>query len=348
MAKANLTKSANIDTTAREVDFVTRFASNWEHLRDIMGIMRVIPKPSGTVLKSKYAEVTLQSGVVGEGEEIPYSEAEVHTKDYATIKVEKYAKAVSIEAIAEHGYDDAVGMTDDQFLFELQADVTGRFYTFINTGSLISAKATFQAALAEAQGRVRNKWKSMHKGITEVVGFCNILDAYEYIGVANISVQSEFGMNYIENFIGYSRLFLCSDEEVARGKIIATPVENLILYHVDPSDSDFAKADLQYTTDGETNLIGFHVEGSYKNAVSESFALMGMTLMAEYLDGIAVVDIGTATFTAVSTSSEGYSTKKPNVEGWFEKDANNDYFPSADASVQTGKTYYTRSVTTGA
>ena len=103
MAKSNLTKYANIDTTAREVDFVTRFANNWEHLRDIMGVTRIIRKTPGTVLKSKYAEVTLQSGAVGEGEEIPYSQAEVKTKDYAAINVEKFAKGVSIEAINEHG-----------------------------------------------------------------------------------------------------------------------------------------------------------------------------------------------------------------------------------------------------
>ena len=161
MAKANLTTSAQIQTAAREVDFVTRFANNWQHLRDIMGVTRMIRKTPGTVLKSKYAVVTLQSGAVGEGEEIPYSEAKVLTKDYAPINVEKYAKGVSIESINEHGYDDAIGLTDDQFLYELQTDVTGRFYGFANGGTLVSAKATFQAALAEAQGIVRNKWQKM-------------------------------------------------------------------------------------------------------------------------------------------------------------------------------------------
>ena len=315
MAKANLTKSANIDTAAREVDFVTRFANNWEHLRDIMGITRQIRKTPGTVLKSKYAEVTLQSGSVAEGNEIPYSQADVKTKDYAPINVEKYAKAVSLEAINEHGYDDAVGLTDDQFLFELQNEVTGRFYTFINTGTLTSAKASFQAALAEAQGQVRNKWKSMHKGITDVVGFCNILDAYDYLGVANISVQTQFGMNYIENFIGYSKLFLCAEGEIERGKVIATPVENLILYYVSPDDSDFAKAGLVYTTDGETNLIGFHVQGNYGTAVSESFALMGLTLMAEYIDGIAVVDIDDSFLTDLTVAADNPAQTYP----WTDK-----------------------------
>lgn len=343
--RTGLTVTQNIDTTAREVDFVTRFANNWDHLREIMGVMRTIRKTPGTVLKSKYATVTLESGNVAEGAEIPYSEATVSTKDYAPINVEKFAKGVSIEAINEHGYDDAIGLTDDQFLYELQTNVTGRFYTFVRTGTLISAKGTFQAALAEAQGRVRNKWKAMHKGITEIVGWCNILDAYDYLGAAAITVQSEFGMNYIENFLGYTRLFLCSDTEIPRGKIVATPVENLILYYVSPDDSDFAKAGLVYTTDGITNLIGFHVQGDYRTAVSESFTLMGLTLMAEYLDGIAVVDVGTATFTAVSSPASGAN---PAALGYFEKDSNNDYFPTTDTEVDSNKTYYTRAVTAGA
>ena len=311
MAKDRLTKSEHVDTTAREVDFVTRFANNWQHLQDILGITRIIRKTPGTILKSKYASVTLQSGMVGEGNDIPYSQTRVLTKDYEKINVEKYAKAVSIEAINEHGYEDAVGLTDDQFLFELQNNVTDRFYKFVNTGSLLSAKAIFQAQLAEAQGQVRNKWREMHKGITEIVGFCNILDAYDYLGAANITVQNEFGMNYIENFIGYRRLFLCTDAEVARGTVLATPVENLILYYVAPDDSDFAKAGLKYTTDGVTNLIGFHVQGDYKTAVSESFALMGMTLMAEYLDGIAVVYKGTPTkvTTAETITADATDTK---------------------------------------
>lgn len=288
MAEANLTKSANIIAT-REVDFVTRFTNNWDHLRDILGIHRLVKKAPGTILKSKYAQVTLQPGAVGEGEEIPYSQASVLEKNYAPIIIDKWKKGVSIEAIADHGYDAAVQMTDDQFLFELQGEVTDNFYTYIQTGTLTDTQATFQSALAMAQGKVRNKWKQMRKGISDVVGFCNILDAYEYLGAANITIQSEFGMNYIENFLGYSKLFLTS--EIAHNKVIATPVENLVLYYINPADSDFAKAGLEFRVDGDTPLIGFHVVGNYDTVVSDSVAIMGMVLFAEYLDGIAVETI---------------------------------------------------------
>lgn len=294
-AKNNLTKKANINVAAREIDFVTRFERNWEHLRDIMGIMRIIRKQPGAVLKSKEAAVTLQSGTVGEGEEIPYSLATVNEKTYAEMDVEKYAKAVSIEAIKENGYDVAVGMTDDAFLIELQNLVVGRFYDYLNTGTLTSYESSWQRALAMAKGNVLNKFKQMHRTCTEVVAFVNILDLYDYLGEANVTIQMDFGFTYIRNFMGYRTVFLLSDEEIQRGRVIATPVDNLVLYYVDPSDSDFARAGLVYRTAGETNLIGFHTQGNYNTAVSESFALMGMVLFAEYLDGIAVADVDTST-----------------------------------------------------
>lgn len=293
MAKNNLIKQENIQVRAREVDFVTRFERNWEHLRDILGVLRMIKKDPGSTLKSKYAQGKLESGLVGEGEEIPYSKFEVKEKSYAEITVEKYAKAVSIEAIKTYGYDVAVELTDDEFLFELQTDVTGRFYTYLKTGSLTSTEGTFQMALAMAKGRVEDKFKQMHRSIPNgIVGFVNGLDVYEYIGAANITVQNQFGFQYVKDFMGFNTIFLLSESEIPRGKVIATPVDNIVLYYVDPSDSDFAKAGLVYTVAGETPLIGFHTQGNYHTAVSEAFAIMGMVLFAEYLDGISVISFG--------------------------------------------------------
>lgn len=291
MAKENLTKTTDIKVNPREVDFVTRFSRNWEHLRDILGIMRPIKKAPGTVLKSKYATLTLQDGNIGEGEEIPYSKAEIKTKDYATITIEKYAKGVSIEAIKDYGYDVAVQMTDDEFLFQLQSNVTNRFYKYLNGGELASEETTWQKALAMAMGQVLNKFKLMHRTATRVVGFVNVLDLYDYLGGAQITVQSEFGFNYIKNFMGYYTVFLLSEDEIQRGRVIATPVENIVMYYVDPADSDFARAGLEFTVDGETPLLGFHTQGNYSTAVSEAFAIMGVTLFAEYIDGIAVIDV---------------------------------------------------------
>ena len=128
----------------------------------------------------------------------------------------------------------------------------------------------------------------MHKSTTNVVGFCNDLDAYEYLGAAGITTQTMFGIEYVQNFLGFSTLILSA--EIPKGVVVATPSENIVMYYVDPSDSAFSRAGLTYTTDGETNLIGFHAEGNYSRAQSESYALMGVTLFAEYLDGVAIIN----------------------------------------------------------
>ena len=97
-------------------------------------------------------------------------------------------------------------------------------------------------------------------------------------------------------------MFLSS--KIPAGEVIATPVENIDLYYIDPSDSDFAKLGLEYRVDGETNLIGFHANGNYSTAVGESFALMGMTLWAEYLDGIAVVEVDDSFLTDLTVAAD--------------------------------------------
>lgn len=294
-AKENLTTSAQFNVTAREVDFVTRFNDNWDALRTILGIMRPIRKAPGTKLVSYKASVdgTLQGGTsVGEGEEIPFTKMKVEPVAYGDIEVAKHAKSVSIEAVAKYGAQVAVEKTDDAFLVALQNKVLADFYAFLNTGTLSVAATTFQQALALAKGNVLNKFAEMDKDVTEVVGFANLLDLYDYLGEKEITMQTVFGLTYVQNFLGYSTLFLLPEKYIARGRVIALPVENIDLYYIDPGDSDFAKLGLTYTVQGETNLIGIHVEGDYSRATGDMYALMGMKLWAEYLDGIAVATVG--------------------------------------------------------
>lgn len=338
--KDNLTKMANIDVTVREVDFVSRFTRNWDALRQIMGIMRPIKKAPGTKLRSYSASVTLQSGSVAEGEEIPYSLASVTEAAYADVDIKKYAKAVSIEAVNKYGAEIAVQKTDDEFLNQLQLGVLTTFYAFLNTGALTSAELSWKMALAKAKGNVIDKFNKMRKTVTDIVGFVNVNDVYTYLGGADITIQTAFGLTYVQDFMGYKTLFLLSAPDINPGTVIACPVENIDLYYVDPGDSDFAKLGLNYTVEGETNLIGFHVEGNYSHAVGEAWALMGMKLWAEFLDGIAVVNVGVESFTPVVDTTG----KNPAAEMWYEKDASNNYFRTTD-TTPGAKTYYKRTVT---
>lgn len=312
MAKSGLTVTSDITVKAREIDFVTRFTKNWDALREVLGIIRPIRKQPGTVLTSSTATLVLENGFVGEGEEIPYSEAKVTPVSYADLRVEKYAKAVSIETAAKYGAAIAIQKTDEAFLNELQSLVMYRFYDFLPTGQLVDGEDTFQMAIAMAIGLAKDKFKKMHRDATNIVVWVNTLDAYQYMGAAAISVQNQFGIDYIKNYLNADTLILSS--EMPRGFVYATPVDNIVNYYVDPGDSDFAALGLNYTVQGDTNLIGFHAEGNYHTAVGESFALMGMTLWAEYIDAIAVVSIGGMTKVKLDKSTVSMLTTDDPVQ----------------------------------
>lgn len=282
---------------AREIDFVTRFDKNWDALRTILGIFKPIRKEPGTSLVTYEAQMkdeTLQGGAsVGEGEAIPFTQFKVVESKREDIVVEKYAKSLSLESVSKWGATVAIEKTDDAFMVELQNKVLKDFYTFLKTGTLKGTQKKWQKALAIAKGAVLNKFAGMNRNVTEVVGFANVMDFYDWLGDKEITVQTMFGLQYIKDFFGFSTLFLLPDDYIPAKTVIATPVENIDLYYIDPGDSDFKKLGLDYTTSGETNLIGFHAGGNYTNATGETYAIMGMKLWAEYLDGVCVVTVGT-------------------------------------------------------
>ena len=276
--------------TVKEIDFVERFQRNWDSLREIMGIMRPIRKTPGTKLVSSQASITLQSGTVTEGDEVPLSQATVTPVAYADIALQKYRKAVTAEAVAKYGAAIAVEKTDDALLTELQNNVLDAFYTFAQTGTLTGTYATFQMAVAMAIGKCVNKFKTMRRDFSNVVVFVNTLDLYEYLGGASVTIQTQNGVQYLKNFLGADTMIVTS--EIPQGLVLATPADNIVLYYIDPADGDFKELGLDYTTgNGETNLIGIHKEGNYGRVMGETHALMGMVLWAEYLDGIAKITI---------------------------------------------------------
>ena len=341
------------NVSAREQDFVSVFNLNWDALRKILGIMRPIRKAPGTQLVSYSASVALESGDVEAGEVIPYSKATVVKSGFADLTIKKYAKAVPIEDVSKYGAEIAIEKSDEAFRNQLQTNVLTSFYSFLNTGALTHVSTTWQAGLAQAKGLVIDKFNKLRKTVTNVVGFANVLDAYDYLAGASITVQTQFGVTYVENFMGYSTLFLLSAPDIPRNTIIAVPVENIDLYYIDPGDSEFARLGLNYTTAGETSLIGYHAEGNYTTAVGESFALMGMALWAEFLDGIAVVKVeasgslgsitgfSTTAYSAGSSGDTQLTVPDPSVSG------GKFYFKSQNSTAPSAPTYLAQFDPTG-
>lgn len=315
-APDNMTGQAQIQVRAREIDFVTSFGKNLQALLDILGITRMIRKENGSALKTKEVKGTLQSGDVPEGNEIPLSQYTVEEKVFDTIKIDKYRKSVSIEAIAERGYDAAVQSTDEEFKSDLTNVVSDRFYAQLKAGSLVGHESTWQMAFAMAIGKVVNKFQEMKRTATGISVWVNTLDVYKYLGAADITLQTAFGFKYMKNFMGADTVFVTS--QIPEGVVIATPINNITAYYVDPGDSEFAKAGLQYTTDSATGFIGFHVQGTYERAISDMFAIMGLRLFCEYLDAIAYISVGGADTQTLGnltvTSTEGSEAGKTKLE----------------------------------
>ncbi len=340
-APAGLTGQDQIQVRAREIDFVTSFGKNLQALLDILGITRMIRKENGSVLKTKKVKGTLQSGDVPEGDEIPLSQYTVEEQNFDTIKIEKYRKSVSLEAIAERGYDAAVQSTDEEFKSDLTNVVSDRFYAQLKAGSLVDHESTWQMAFAMAIGKVVNKFQEMKRTATGVAVWVNTLDVYKYLGAADITVQTAFGFKYMKNFMGADVVFMTS--QIPEGVVIATPLNNMVVYYVDPGDSEFVKAGLQYTTDSTTGFIGFHVQGTYERAISDMFAIMGLRLFCEYLDAIAYISVGdsdTQTLGTLNvTSAAGSETGKTKLTVKEQIMSPKNCWKYKDAAAATSVTY---------
>lgn len=277
-AEENLIKKADL-VRAREIEFVTLFGDSIKKLVEALGVTRKIPKQAGYTLKTYKATGTLQDGTVAEGDLIPLSKYQTQAVSYAEIVLKKWRKATSAEAIIEKGYDQAVQMTTDRMLKDVQKGIRTDFFTFLATGTGTATGATFQAALAQAWGKLQVLFED---DSIEAVYFMNPLDVADYLATAQITMQTAFGMTYVENFLGLGTVIF--DSKVPEGTIYATAKDNIVLYYVPVNGADLGNA-FSFTSD-QTGLIGIHEEADYKHMTAEDTVMSGIVLFAERLDGV--------------------------------------------------------------
>ncbi len=282
-AETGLIKKEDL-ARAREVEFVEMFGYSIKKLMEALGVTRKIPKVAGTVLKTYKASGTLEDGKVAEGELIPLSHYTVEAVSYKEIELKKWRKATSAEAIIEKGYDQAVEMTTDALLRDVQKGIRKDFFTFLATGTGTASGATFQKAIAQAWGQLQVKFEDDE---IEAVYFMNPLDAADYLGDATIITQNAFGMSYVENFLGLGTVIFNSS--VTKGKIYATAKQNLVLYYIPVNGADLSEA-FTFTSDA-TGLIGIHEAPDYPHMTAEDVVASGLTLFAERIDGVIISSI---------------------------------------------------------
>jgi len=286
MAEQNLIKKDDL-ARAREVDFTYRFTDSIRKLTQALGVTRKIAKQAGTVLKAYKAVGTLENGYVGEGEIIPLSKYETVPVSFKEIALKKYRKGTSAEAIIEGGYDQAVNMTTSKMLKDVQKVIKNEFFGFLDEGTGRASGATFQAALAQSWGQLEVKYEDTEYS---PVHFMNPLDVADYLATANITLQTVFGMTYVEDFLGLGTTFFNS--AVPKGKIYSTAKDNIIMYYIPVNGADLGEA-FNFTSD-ELGLIGIHEVPDYTNMTAFDTVVNGLTLFAERLDGVIVATIGTA------------------------------------------------------
>lgn len=281
-AETNVIKKAQM-AKVRELDFATLFGENVQNLIKMLGITRKIPVTAGTALKVLKVTGTLQSGIVGEGEIIPLSQYSTSYETVAEATLNKWRKATTAEAILKGGYDQAVNDTNKKMLLDIQKAIRTQFVTFLATGTATASGTGLQAALANAWGKMQVLYED---DAVQAVYFINPMDAADYLGKANITVQTAFGLNYIENFLGLGTVILTG--AITQGTFYATAAENIVAYYINVNEANGLGDAFDFTTDAETGMIGIHEDGNYQRMQEETVAISGITLFAERLDGVIV------------------------------------------------------------
>ena len=277
---AKTTKAADL-AKVRDVDFAERFSTGIQTLMTMLGVTRKIEKKAGEVLKVYKVTGTLEDGTVAEGEVIPLSKYQTTYEPIGEAKLKKWRKVTTAEAISEKGYGQAVNDTNAKMLKDIQKGIRTQFVNFLATGTGSAAGVGLQAAMAQVWGQLQVLYEDT---AIEAVYLMNPLDVADYLGGAQITTQTAFGMSYIENFLGMGTAILASD--IPKGKIYATAAENIVLYYIPVTSADMAQA-FELTSDA-TGLIGIHTGATYDNLSAETVAASGVGLFAEKLGGIVI------------------------------------------------------------
>ena len=302
MANVVTTIETNAITTnqmvkVREVDFVQQFThSSLNKLIEVLGVTRKIPMQEGTTMYYYSTTGTLQSGAVPEGEIIPLSRYERVKTPVGEITLNKWRKATTAEAIMKSGYDEAVRETDAALLKDVQKTVRTSFFNLLNgfvqpasgtegqsgyvpaVGTSVTG-ANLQAVLAASWGQLQVLFED---DTAAPVHFVNPLDIADYLKTANITVQTAFGMNYVEDFLGLGTVIMSS--RVTQGTVISTAKENIVLYFLTMGGDIGGKFGL---TVDELGYIGIKADIPTENrAQLETLVMSGIQFFVEYAAGV--------------------------------------------------------------
>lgn len=296
------------DLAAQSIDFVEQFKNGVQGLLNAMQGVRMVPMSTGSVIQT-YKDTTAlpDNKDVGEGELIPLTKvSRVKDKAYTLKLNDKLRKMTSFEAIQQNGFNLAVSYTDQKLLNVAQMDAKAGLFEAMGSDSTTQINATgLQSAIARGVGKVTALFEDTD-GVGATVAFVNPEDFYDWLGNQQITVQTQFGMSYIKNFLNVNTLILSNS--VPTGKVYVTVNNNLAFYYVD-MNGDAGQA-LDMETD-QTGLIGVAHDKALSNAGYETLVLGGWLLIPERTDGIVTVTVSAP---KASTPSQGSQSTTPSTD----------------------------------
>lgn len=284
----NTVLAANI-AAAQDIEMIQNFKGDVDRLSEILGIFGAEVVAAGTTMYQYSVTGSLSTSTVAEGDEVPLSEYNVIKTPVDSIAVKPYRKLTTAQAILKGGYENAIAKTDRKMLAQVRSGILADFFTFLGKGTGTASGAGLQAAFAQGDAELRDTMETNGDEAEALVHFVNPFDIADYLGRANVTTQTVFGMQYLESFLGVENIFVTN--RVTAGTMYVTPVDNIHLYGVD--FGSLADAGLTYTVQ-DGSLIGVHHTPAYNRTSAETYVLTGALMLAEIKDYIVKVTINDA------------------------------------------------------
>lgn len=293
--------------TALDQEFIANFRGEFDRFVEILGLFPAEVLPAGTALY-KYSisgsllNTTTTDGSSGsayvEGDFIARSKYTLSKTSVGSLEFKPYAKETTGQAILKGGFKNAVLRSDIKMVQQLRAAILSDFFTALTTDGTGTASGNgLQAALAMADAALGDTMETNGDEPGRVVHFVNRQDAAAYLGSAEITMQTAFGLSYLQNFLGVQDVILTN--KVSSGTLICTPVENIHIYGID--FGSLGEAGLAYQSE-DLGLIGVHHDVDYDRAAATTYVLRGAHFMPEITDYIVKATLSEESTTTTTTA----------------------------------------------
>lgn len=267
------------------IDFTSRLHDNIAEFQRLLGINEMISMPEGATIKIYKTTVASLAAQVGEGEDITATKVSRALAQTIAMTLKKYRRVTTAEAIQKYGRSAAINECDEKLVAAIQKDIKKDFYTALETGTGTgTAGANLQKACANAWAKLQEVFEDTD---ATPVFFINPTDAADYLGSASVTVQTAFGMSYLQNFLGIGNAVI--SPQLPAGKVIATASENLNGAYVPASGGDLAQ--MFGLTSDATGMIGMTHNAKTGNATVETLTLSCVKFFPEVLDKVIKVSI---------------------------------------------------------